>query len=371
MRRKFQYKVLKSNKLIYTIGCIAENYTWRMHASKLNGIGMFKIKTYNSKHTCTTSFEAIHESETTIADNRTDIVTSKRKERDHRQATSLISSEFGVGCMSSGLTCTAKEIQYRMSEMYGVEISYKKVWKGKEIATKQVLGSYEGSYNELPIYLHELEKANLGTVTELQVNEGTNSFERCFIKLEQCIKSLILHVRRVLCVDVAHLTGRYKGVPFMATALDGNNHILPVAYGIGESENNSSWRWFFGILSKIIGNLPGLVIVSDRHKGLVSEVPNMFPQAIHGYCAHHILGNMKKACSDDSMREYFWGAVKTYRTLMFWEMMRCIQMLNPIVYQFLNGIEKERWATAFFPGMRYNIVTTNIMESMNAFFVNA
>ncbi|XP_058092440.1 uncharacterized protein LOC131238865 [Magnolia sinica] len=310
MHHKFRYKVLKSNKMIYTIGCIAENYTWRMHASKLNGTGMFKIKIYNSKHTCTMSFEAISQSETTITDDRTDIVTSKRKGRDHRQATSLIS--IGIGRMSSGLTCMTKKIQYRMSEMYGVEISYKKAWKGKEIATRQVLGSDEGSYNELPAYLHELEQANLGTVTELQ-----------------CIRSLILHVRRVLCVDAAHLTGRYKGVLFMATALDGNNHILPVAYGIGESENNSSWRWFLGILSKTIRNLPGLVIMSDRNKGFVSEVPNMFPHAIHGYCAHHILGNMKKACSDDSMREYFWGVVKTYWTSTFWEMMRCIQMLNP------------------------------------------
>ncbi|XP_058068447.1 uncharacterized protein LOC131217530 [Magnolia sinica] len=314
---------------------------------------MFNIKTYNSKHTCTISFEAIRESETTIADDRTDIVTSKRKGRDHRQATSLISSEFGVDRMSLGLTCTAKEIQYRMSEMYGVEISYKKAWKGKEITTKQVLGSYEGSYNELPAYLHKLKKTNLGTVTELQ-----------------CIRSLNLHVWRVLCVDAANLIGRYKGVLFMVTALDGNNHILPVAYGIGESENNSSWRWFLGILSKLIGNLPGLVIVSDHHKGLVSEVPNMFPHAIHGYCAHHILGNMNKACSDDSMREYFWGAVKTYRTSTFREMMRCIQMLNPTAYQFLNGIEKERWVTSFFPGMRYNIVTTNIMESMSVLFVD-
>ncbi|XP_058068693.1 uncharacterized protein LOC131218029 [Magnolia sinica] len=240
MRRKFQYKVLKSNKLIYTIGCIIENCTWRMHASKLNGTGMFKIKTYNSKHTCTMSFEAIRQSETTIMVDRTDIVTSKRKGRDYRQATSLISSEFGVGRMSSGLTCTAKEIQYRMSEMYSVEISYKKAWKGKEIATKKVLGSYEGSYNELPAYLHELKKTNLGTVTELQVNEGTNSFEQCFIVLRQCIRSLNLHVRRVLCVDATHLTGRYKGVLFMATTLDRNNHVLPMAYEIREFENNSS-----------------------------------------------------------------------------------------------------------------------------------
>ncbi|XP_058070993.1 uncharacterized protein LOC131220033 [Magnolia sinica] len=368
---KFQYKVLKSNKLIYMIGCIAKNCTWRMHASKLHSTGMFKIKTYNSKHTCTMSFEVIRQSETTIADDRTDIGTSKRKGRDHHQATSLISSEFGIGRMNSGLTCMAKEIQYRMSEMYGVEISYKKAWKGKEIATKQVLGSYEGSCNELPTYLHELKKANLGTVTELQVNKGTNSFERCFIVLGQCIISLILHVRRVLCVNAAHLTGRYKGVLFMATTLDGNNHIFPVMCGIRESENNSSWRWFLGILSKSIENLPRLMIVLDRHKGLVSEVPNMFPHAIHGYYAHHILGNMKKACLDDSMREYFWGTVKTYQTSTFWEMMRCIQMLNPTAYQFLNGIEKERWATAFFPGMRYNIVTTNIVESMNALFVDA
>ncbi|XP_058106660.1 uncharacterized protein LOC131249955 [Magnolia sinica] len=248
MRHNFQYKVLKSNKLRYTIRCIIENCSWRMHASKLDATGMFKIKTYNLKHICSMSFEAIRHSESTIVDDSRDIVTSKRKGRDHRQAISLISSEFSVDHMSSGLTCTPKEIQYRMSEMYGVEISYKKAWKGKEITTEQVLESYEGSYNELPAYLHELRNANLGTVTELQVNDEINSFESCFIAIGQCIRSLHLHIQRVLCVDAAHLTRRYMGVLFMVIALDRNNHIFPVTYGIGESENNSSWRWFIGNL---------------------------------------------------------------------------------------------------------------------------
>jgi hypothetical protein len=43
-------------------------------------------------------------------------------------------------------------------------------------------------------------------------------------------------------VHGAHLKGKYKGVVFMATMLDGNNHILLGAYEIGEFKNISSWN---------------------------------------------------------------------------------------------------------------------------------
>ena len=175
----------------------------------------------------------------------------------------------------------------------------------------------------------------------------------------------------MLAIDGTHLKGKCKGVLFVATALDGDNHIVPVAFGIGESENSSSWNWFLSHLNNTLGYLPGLVIISDRHKGLMKEVPEVFRYAIHGYCAYHIYRNLVDTFKDKSLEQYYWQAVKTCRKAEFEKVMRNIEMANPPVHAWLTEIGYERWASSHFPGKRFNLVTTNISECVNALFKEA
>ncbi|XP_058076381.1 uncharacterized protein LOC131224963 [Magnolia sinica] len=230
------------------------------------------------------------------------------------------------------------------------------------------MGSYEDSYKELLMYLHELRIANLGTLTSLLVNQQTMRFERCFVALEQCVRSFQTSLRRVLAVDGTHLKGKYKGILFIATTLDDDNHIFPVAFGIGESKNSSNWNWFLTYISDLLGNLPGLVIISDRHKGLMKEVPQVFQAATHGYCAYHIYRNLVDTFKDKSLEIYYWQAVKTCRRAEFDKLMHDIELANPPVHAWLREIGYEKWASSHFLGKRFNLVTTNIVECVNALF---
>ncbi|XP_058092528.1 uncharacterized protein LOC131238971 [Magnolia sinica] len=200
------------------------------------------------------------------------------------------------------------------------------------------MGSYEDSYNQLPLYLHELRRANPGTVTAVSVNQQTWRFERCFLALGQCIRSFQKSLRRVLAFDGTHLKGKYKGVLFIANALDEDNHIFPLAFDIGESENSSSWNWFLTHLNNVLGSVEGLVIISDRYKGLMKEVPQVFPHAIHGYCAYHIYRNLVDTFKDKSLEMYYWMAVKTCRRAEFEKIMHDIKMANPPC---VNALFKE------------------------------
>ncbi|XP_044461843.1 uncharacterized protein LOC123193122 [Mangifera indica] len=62
----------------------------------------------------------------------------------------------------------------------------------------------------------------------------------------------------------------------------------------------------------------------------------------------------------------FWRATKTYRIEDFQEALRMIRAENPTAVAYLEGIDYQRWARVYFPGIRYNIMTTNIAESFNA-----
>ncbi|GJT27356.1 hypothetical protein Tco_0907631 [Tanacetum coccineum] len=48
-------------------------------------------------------------------------------------------------------------------------------------------------------------------------------------------------LRPVLMIDAAHLKGLYKGTNLVAVAMDGNNQIMPIAFGICKGETGPCW----------------------------------------------------------------------------------------------------------------------------------
>ncbi|XP_058076406.1 uncharacterized protein LOC131224991 [Magnolia sinica] len=191
IRNNFQYRVIYSNSRRFTVVYFEDACEWRVHASRENDTGIFKIQTYESKHTCGMTW----------------------MKSDHRQASSKLACDLVISRIEQRLGLRPADIIFAMQEKYNIRISYWKAWKARELAINHVMGSYEDSYNQLPLYLHELRRANPGTVTAISVNQQTWR---------------------------THLKGKYKGVLFIATALDGDNHIFPLAFDIGELENNSS-----------------------------------------------------------------------------------------------------------------------------------
>ncbi|KAK0588009.1 hypothetical protein LWI29_032802 [Acer saccharum] len=83
--------------------------------------------------------------------------------------------------------------------------------------------------------------------------------------------------RPVVSIDATHLTGSLKGVLLIASAKDGDSKIYPLAFGFAASECKGSWTWFLSELKKGIGSPQDLVIVSDRHRGIISAMNEVFP----------------------------------------------------------------------------------------------
>ncbi|WMV55519.1 hypothetical protein MTR67_048904 [Solanum verrucosum] len=51
------------------------------------------------------------------------------------------------------------------------------------------------------------------------------------------------YCRPIVVVDGIHLKSTYEGTMLIASTLDPRGHILPLAYGIVDSENDDSWLW--------------------------------------------------------------------------------------------------------------------------------
>ncbi|XP_038981150.1 uncharacterized protein LOC120110401 [Phoenix dactylifera] len=99
-----------------------------------------------------------------------------------------------------------------------------------------------------------------------------------------------------------HLKGKFRGVMMAATSLDGNNGLFPVAFGIAESENSDSWTWFLEALKESIQTPEGLVLVSDRQKGLEEAVQHIYPQAEHRKCMRHLYKNFQTKFQETGLK---------------------------------------------------------------------
>ncbi|XP_047307427.1 uncharacterized protein LOC124910759 [Impatiens glandulifera] len=130
---------------------------------------------------------------------------------------------------------------------YGFKLKYNKAWRSREQALMAVRGIMGESYGKLPSYLFMLAKNNPGC--------SIRGFRYC------C---------PILCVNANFL--KHKIGCQLLIALDANEQLFPVAFGVVDSENNNSWTYFMQQLRVAIGLVPDLVFVSDRHPSIANTL---------------------------------------------------------------------------------------------------
>ncbi|XP_056845640.1 uncharacterized protein LOC130496938 [Raphanus sativus] len=308
MKHNFHYTVTKSNKSVWCIRCADKVCYWGARAECLKGSTYFIINKYVGEHSCAPSNKS-----------------SGGKTASAKTIGSLIMHKYeGV---KEGPK--AKDIVQIMRHDYGCEISDSLAWDSREYAINAVRGIPDESYGKIPKYLHMLEEANPGTHSSYETDVN-GRFKYLFIAFGQSIRGFTNVMRRVIVIDGTFLKSKFKGVLLVATALDGNSNLYPIAFGIVDSENHQSWEWFMRQLKVVVADGNGLAFISDRQGSIAKAVENVYPLAAHGICIHHLLNN-----------------VSSNRNLS-------------------NGSRCEKWARCQFIGFRYDIRTNNPAESINS-----
>ncbi|KAH9670724.1 SWIM-type domain-containing protein [Citrus sinensis] len=174
-----------------------------------------------------------------------------------------------------------------MQQEYGVQLTYQQTYRAREVGIEIVRGNPTESYNLLPKYSHVLTKTNEGTVTHLE-RDGDGNFLYYFVALGSSIKDFMQYIQPVIVVDGTHIKGLYCGSMFVATCLDGNNQLYPLAIGVMESENNNALEWFMMKLHGMIDDRPEFVIISYRCIAIRRVVLKVFHNATHGVCFYHV-----------------------------------------------------------------------------------
>ncbi|XP_023751778.2 uncharacterized protein LOC111900139 [Lactuca sativa] len=253
------------------------NCSWSMQTSRSKDSDYWYVKTLLDKHTC-------------VQTRKLRACTAK-----------YISAEI-LDMVESNPTVPLRSIQDQVQKRLQVGVSIHKVQRAKATATKQVSGDYTKQYEVLRDYLMELQTTNVGTTVKLEVVNEPNSaretrqFKRVYICLGALKKGFKAGLRDILGLDGAFMKGPFPGQVLTAVGLDSNNDIYPLAYAIVETENMSSWKWFLECLGddlELYSN-SNFTFMSDRQKGLLPAIAQLYPQAEHRFCLRHIYENMRK-----------------------------------------------------------------------------
>ncbi|XP_013624453.1 PREDICTED: uncharacterized protein LOC106330549 [Brassica oleracea var. oleracea] len=185
-------------------------------------------------------------------------------------------------------------------------------WEAREYAIAAGRGIPDESYAKIPKYLHMIEDANPGSHTHYETKKD-GRFMYLFMPFGQSVRGFHSHMRRVIVVDGTFLKNKYKGVLLVATAVDGNSNLYPIAFGVADSENEESWEWFFRQLSVVIPDSKDLAFVSDRHASISKAIKDVYPRSKHGICIHHLLTNVVKFFRTKGFTALVEKASKAYR----------------------------------------------------------
>lgn len=224
-------------------------------------------------------------------------------------------------------------------------------------------GTPERSFEELPSYLYMIRQANPGTVAKLQIDENAR-FKYVFLSFGASVAGFEF-MRKVIVVDGTFLHGSYKGTLLTALAQDGNFQIFPIAFGVVDTENDESWRWFFTQLKVVIPDDPDLAIISDRHKSIGKAIGEVYPSASRGICTYHLYKNILVKFKRKHMFRLVKNAARCFRLSDFNAAFNEIAEVHPELHGYLQRANVKLWARVHFPGNRYNLMTSNIAESMN------
>ncbi|XP_060210214.1 uncharacterized protein LOC132637084 [Lycium barbarum] len=294
--------------------------------------------------------------------------TCSRKERllTQRMATSNVIGSLIVDKFVDPKTVyTPRDIAKDMKKQYGIDISYSKAHRSKKKALESLGGNASESYGKLPKYLFMLMHSNPGLVVSLsKTDEG--HFMYTFVALYASIKGWE-YCRPIVVVDGSFLKASHRGTFLIASTQDAAGKILPLAYGIVDSENDASWKWFFERFKEAFGQREQMCIVSDRNESIKKAVFEVYPDIPH-CCMWHLWNNIKGNFRKNKKRsrEIFFAMARAYTVEEFNYYMSEMERIDKRVKDYLFNVGYHRWCRAHATCIRTMTMTSNIAECVNS-----
>ncbi|XP_073131642.1 uncharacterized protein [Henckelia pumila] len=319
-RRSFMYVKNDSEKVI--VICSEKSCGWRIYASKHKRDNLFAIRKCKLQHNCG---------------------ENNLRSRGHPRADAYWIANVVKEKLRGEPSYRPCTMQMDLQRDFGLELEYRKVWKGKELAMHDIPGTDEGCYDRLRWYC-------------------------------DAVKILILAID---ILNGTHIKNNYKGCILVAVSKDANDDLFTISYAIVDAENDANWDWFCYHLSRVLLYYQCIPFDEfkfflERHPSIIKAVNQVFVGSHHAYCLRHLVDNFVKQVLRSYPRhnKKYWSSVfkKVAYAPSFQEYEQHINNIlesMPLSRGFIVNFDPQSWANALFVGNRWGVINNNIVECWN------
>ncbi|XP_050238243.1 uncharacterized protein LOC126687729 [Mercurialis annua] len=188
---------------------------------------------------------------------------------------------------------------------------YKRTWYAKEKAIVFVYGDWYESFGSIHKLMENMVHVNPGSFwhaesDDVYINGMLQPNIRTFVRMFWTFFPKVAgfqFCKLVLFVDGTHLFGRYKMTMLIASAIDGNNHITPVAFAIVESKSTESYEYFLEHLREQVILGRKVSIISDRRASILAVLRRPeWADIPHKFCIRHLASHFNTHFRDKTLK---------------------------------------------------------------------
>ncbi|XP_049374388.1 uncharacterized protein LOC125839457 [Solanum verrucosum] len=197
IKHSFNFRVKRSDSKSYVLVCHSDACCWELKASVRKNTDIFKVRYFNSEHTCPLRDRVLSNVQATVG---------------------FLSGVTAPKLVNHKRKHTPNDIIEDVRALYGVEISYQQAWRAKERALEMIRGKPADGYKQMPKYIYMLNIVYPNSYIRMHKSEK-NEFMYLFISLRPMMRGFEF-CRPVVVVDASHLSGSYRGTFVSASTLD-------------------------------------------------------------------------------------------------------------------------------------------------------
>ncbi|XP_019191044.1 PREDICTED: uncharacterized protein LOC109185560 [Ipomoea nil] len=261
------------------------------------------------------------------------------------------------------------------------QVSKHQAYRAKQKALKQLEGDVSEQFNLLNDYCEELKRSNPGTSVKMKLDSeftvnGIPRFLRLYICFAACKEGFLRGCRPFFGLDGCHLKGCQKGGQLLsAVGVDGDNSLFHIAFAIVEGELKDSWLWFLKRLDSdlnILSNPHAWTLISDKQKGLIPVVEELFPGMEHRFCVRHMHANfVKDGFSGNVLKQKLWAVCKATTEAEYRRQMEELKKINAKAADWLAARDAKHYCRAYFSTFpKTDLLLNNLCESWNSTILN-
>ncbi|CAD6250204.1 unnamed protein product [Miscanthus lutarioriparius] len=115
-----------------------------------------------------------------------------------------------------------------------------------------------------------------------------------------------------------------------AIGIDPNDCIYLIAFGVVEVESLAAWKWFLETLKQGLGieNTYPWTIMTNKQKGLVPAVAQVFLESEHRFCVRHLYSNFQMQFKGENLKNQLWTYARSTTVVRWNENMEKMKVLN-------------------------------------------